>query len=248
MPIKKTKPFRVDAFDFSPGRKIAGKYQIVSLLGSGWEGEVYKVSEIDTGIERAAKLFFPQRNRKDKTCHAYALKLHRLSHCSILIQYHTKEVITFRKHPVTVLISEYVDGIPLHHFLKKLPARRLDPFQALHLLYALTCGIEEIHLLNEYHGDLHTENILVHKYGLGFSLKLLDFFNSSTGTRENMKYDICGLIQIFHECMGGARTYSKLPPVVKDICSGLKHSLILKKFRTVSHLREHLETMEWMST
>jgi len=248
MAIKKAKAFRVSSFDFQPGKKIAGKYQVVSKLGAGWEGEVYKVSEIDTGIERAAKLFFPQRNKNDRTCRSYALKLHRLSHCSILIQYHTKEVITFRSHPVTVLISEYVDGIPLSQFLKKLPARRLDPSQALHLLYALTEGIEEIHLLNEYHGDLHTDNILVHKYGLGFSLKLLDFFNSSTGKRENMQFDICGLIQIFHECMGGARQYAKLPAVVKDICCGLKHSLILKKFKTVSHLREHLETLEWMTT
>src|SRR5438876_10280092 len=28
-------------FDFAPGRRIAGKYDIERLLGSGWEGEVY---------------------------------------------------------------------------------------------------------------------------------------------------------------------------------------------------------------
>jgi len=32
---------------------------------------------------------------------------------------------------------------------------------------------------------------------------------------------------------------------VKQICLGLKRSLILKKFRTVRRLREHLEALQW---
>ena len=45
----------INAFDLTAGRKIAGKYEVLSLLGAGWEGEVYKIREIRTGIERAAK-------------------------------------------------------------------------------------------------------------------------------------------------------------------------------------------------
>jgi len=87
---------------------IGKKYRVLSKLGAGWEGEVYKVGEIHTGIERAAKLFFPQRNLRDRTSKIYAQKLHKLRQCSLLIQYHTQENIVFRKIPVTVLISEYV--------------------------------------------------------------------------------------------------------------------------------------------
>jgi hypothetical protein len=47
----------VRRFDFSPGRKIAGKYEIERLLGSGWEGEVYAIVERTTGIRRAAKFY-----------------------------------------------------------------------------------------------------------------------------------------------------------------------------------------------
>ena len=112
-------------------------------------------------------------------------------------------------------------------------------------MYALALGMEEIHLLNEYHGDLHTDNIIVNRFGLGFELKLLDLYNSTSPKLENMRDDICGLVQIYHECMGGAKRYAKLPPIVKNICSGLKRSLILKKFRNVSQLREHLEILEW---
>ena len=155
---------------------IGKKYRVLSKLGAGWEGEVYKVGEIHTGIERAAKLFFPQRNLRDRTSKIYAQKLHKLRQCSLLIQYHTQENIVFRKIPVTVLISEYVEGMLLSDFLNRLPGKKLDPFKALHLLYRLTRGIEEIHLLREYHGDLHTGNIIVNKFGLNFELKLLDMY------------------------------------------------------------------------
>ena len=170
------KTLRIESFDLSPGSSLTRKYEVIGKLGSGWEGEVYKIRERNTGIERAAKLFFPHRNPRNKTSKFYAQKLHKLRHCSIIIQYHTEEQITYRKTPITILVSDYVEGELLSDFLKRQPGQRLSPFQAIHLLHALAVGIEEIHLLHEYHGDLHTDNIIVSRYGLGFDLKLLDMF------------------------------------------------------------------------
>jgi len=242
---KKPAKIKIDAFDLAPGRKIAGKYQVIAKLGWGWEGEVYKVREDLTGIERAAKLFYPQRNIGNKASRLYAQKLHKIRHCALFIQYHTKEVILYRKIPVIVLISEYVEGELLSAFLKKFPGKRLTPYQAVHLLYSLAKGIEDMHLYNEYHGDLHSDNIIVNRFGLEFDLKILDFLHWHGTRRQNMREDVCGLIQIFHECMGGPRHYAKLPAVVKEICCGLKRSLIIKKFRTATHLREYLEDLKW---
>ena len=237
----------VDSFDFQPGRKIAGKYEVISLLGAGWEGEVYKIREIRTGIERAAKLFYPQRNPGNKTAKTYAQKLHKLRQVPILIQYHTEEILLVRKIPITVLISDYVEGDLLSEFLKKFPGKRLHPYQALHLLYALAVGIEEIHLLNEAHGDLHTDNVIVNRFGLEFDVKLLDLFNGSLPKKETRQQDILELIRIFYDSLGGMKWYSRMPRTVKYICCGLKRSLILDRFRTISHLREHLESLDWSS-
>ena len=33
------------SFDLATGRVISKKYEILSLLGAGWEGEVYKILE-----------------------------------------------------------------------------------------------------------------------------------------------------------------------------------------------------------
>jgi hypothetical protein len=113
------------------------------------------------------------------------------------------------------------------------------------LLYALVKGIEEIHLRNEYHGDLHTDNIIVNKFGLNFGLKVLDLLHYGNPKPEFLKDDLMGLIEIFHEVLGGSKSYSKHPQVIKHICCGLKKSMIIKKFKTVSQLREHLEILDW---
>lgn len=236
---------RINSFNFQPGRVIAKKYEIAEHLGSGWEGEVYKIIERSTGIIRAAKLFYPHRNPNDRSARLNAKKLHKLRHCPILIQYHTREEITFRRTPITVLISEYVEGEKLSEFINRQRGKRLPPFEALHLLYDLTTGIEPIHQAREYHGDLHTENVIVKRYGLGFELKVIDFYHWSAPKRENIQSDIIDIIRVFYDVLGGSKYYSSQPDYIKNICCGLKHGLILKKFPTISRLKNHIKTMEW---
>ena len=232
-------------FNLQPGRVIAKKYEVVSLLGAGWEGEVYKILELDTNIERAAKIFYPEHNHKERAVKFYARQLHKLRNCPILIQYHTKERFMFNKVLMTMLISELVDGILLSEFIKSLPGKRMTAFEGLHLLYALARGVEQIHGLNEYHGDLHSENVIVNKYGLEFDLKLMDLYLQNDSKRESQKDDIVGLIHILYEALGGQKHYAKQSEAIKYLCCGLKSSLILKKFKTVGQLRLHIETMSW---
>ncbi len=235
----------ITTFGFEPGRVLAGKYEVVSRLGAGWEGEVYLLNERRTGIERAGKVFFPQRNERDRAALFYAKKLHKLRHCPILIQYHGHETITFRRQPITLLVSDYVEGELLSRFLLRQPGRHLTVFEGLHLLHGLVSGVETIHHSGEYHGDLHTDNIILRREGLSFECKLLDVFQWRAPKQENMQDDIVDLVRIFHEVIGGPRAYARQPPVAKEIIRGLKRSLILERFRTASHLREWLETMEW---
>lgn len=241
----KTKTKKIDAFELKPGWVIAGKYEVISLLGKGWEGEVYKIRELRTDITRAAKLFYPQRNINDKTSVFYARKLHRLQSCSMVIQYNSAETLTFSRQPITALISEYIEGIPLSEYVKRQPGKHLTPFQAIHFLYALAKGMEELHQMKEYHGDMHSNNVIVQRVGLNFHLKLLDMFHWHGSRKENIEEDTINMIQIFHEVLGGQKTYAKHPAPVKSICCGLKRSLILKKFRNASSLRVYLESFSW---
>ncbi len=236
---------RIETFDFKPGRTLVRKYEIVSLLGAGWEGEVYRIREIKTGIERTAKFFFPLRNVREKTSTFYAKKLHKLCNCRIVIQYHTQESIRHSGMSITFLVSDFIEGELLSDFLQRQPGKRLTPFQGLHLLHALSSGIECIHKMREYHGDLHTENIIVQRHGLGFDLKLLDMFHWGAPKLENIHDDVCDLVRIFYDAIGGQKHYTRQPPETKAICCGLKRSLILKKFRSAGQLREYLENLQW---
>ncbi len=236
---------RISDFNFKEGKKIASKYKIVARIGKGWEGEVYIVREITTGIERAAKFFFPQRNTGNKTAKIYAKKLHKLRNCSSLIRYMTQEVIDFEGEAITILVSEFVEGEPLGTFLNSQPGKRLSYFQGLHLLHALAKGLEEVHNIKEYHGDLHIDNIILKKKGLGFELKLIDLFHWGKTSSINYKDDICDLIRVFYDIIGGAKHYKTMPAPVKDICCGLKRNLILKKFKTMNALIVHLENIDW---
>jgi tRNA A-37 threonylcarbamoyl transferase component Bud32 len=241
----KAKAPRISSFKLSGGTLLAGKYEVVLRLGSGWEGEVYLVRECGTRIERTVKIFFPRRNLGNRALRFYARKLHKLRHCPIVIQYHTRDTFVFDGLPVSFLVSEFVEGELLSDFLKRQSGRRLNSFQAVHLLHALAAGIELIHNVGEYHGDLHTDNVIVLRHGLGFELKLLDMFSWGSPNAENIQHDVFDLIRIFYDALGGQRWYRRQPQEVKDICKGLKRSLIAREFRSAGQLCQHLEMMEW---
>lgn len=238
---------RIKSFDLEPDSILAGKYIVQNRLGHGWEGEVYLVKERSTGIERSAKLFFPQRNPSNRTVRFYAKKLHKLRDCSILIQYHTQEQITCCGMPVMMLVSDYVEGELLSEFLKRQPGRRLDWFQGIHLLHKLTSGVETIHDMGEYHGDLHDENIIINRYGTSFDLKLLDMFHWGRPSARVIREDVRDLVRLFYDAIGGQPRYAQHPPEIKAICCGLKAGLIERKFVTAGELRRYIETIEWVT-
>ena len=143
------------------------------------------------------------------------------------------------------LVSEQVEGELLSKFLARQPGKRLTPFQGLHLLHTLALGMEGVHNMREYHGDLHTENIIIQRHGIGFKLKLLDFYDYGKGKTTDIHDDVCDLIRIIYDAVGGPDRYAQQPEVVKSICRGLKRSLILSRFRHAGQLRQYLETMKW---
>ena len=235
----------VDSFDLPRGRVLAGRYTVEGFLGAGWEGEVYRVTEQETGIQRAAKIFYPQRNVKGRAVRFYATKLNRLRKCDIVIQYHHSIPVQYRGISVTCLISELVEGEPLAALLAHQRGGRLRPFEALHLLYSLTTGLEQIHRLKEYHGDLHQDNVLVARRGIGFDVKLVDFYHLGASSRNRRGEDIVDVIRLFYDAVGGQRRYRSQPPYVKAICRGLRCDLIARRFPTMSHLLAHLESFDW---
>ncbi len=236
---------RITSFNLPTGRVIGGKYRVVAKLGGGWEGEVYRVEEIRTGATRAAKLFFPHRNEGDKAVTIYARKLERLRRCSIVIQYHHSEFLRYRRRQITCLISEFVEGELLSRFIERQPRKRLHHFEAMHLMYALAKGLEEIHAAREYHGDLHDDNVMVRRRGVHFDVKIVDFYNWGRPTAAHYRDDVIFLMRLLYDAVGGASMYATQPLAIKQLVLGLRRDLIGRAFPTARHLRQHLESFEW---
>jgi aminoglycoside phosphotransferase (APT) family kinase protein len=236
---------QVGYYGLAPGRSLGSGYQVVEFLGRGWEGDVYKIVEIATGIERAAKLFYPNRNVAGHALQRYARKLDRLRDVPAIIQYHHRGTARVRGRSVEFLVSEYVEGELLTTVLRRQPGKRLPQFEALHLLYALAEAVTPIHLAAEYHGDLHTANIVVRRKGVGFRIKLLDFFDLGRFTRERMADDVFDLISIFYRAIGGAARYRLAGPEIKQVVYGKRRAALRRRFPTAGHLKIGLENLEW---
>ena len=238
---------RIDSFRFPAGRKIGPHYVVESLLGGGAEGEVYQVRELDTGIRRAAKLYFPHRDPNRQLAVRQAHKLNALRNCQIVLQYHHSQVITVRKNKILAMISDLCEGEQLENWVRCHPGQRLKPYQALHVFYHLVRGLEAIHAQGEYHSDVHSQNILIQPRGVRFDLKLIDFYDWGRATRWKQRQDVMDAVRVFHEILGGRDHYARLPQELKYICGGLKQTVVLKRFRTISELRAHLDWFEWNS-
>lgn len=232
-------------FDLAPGRTLGPHYHIVEFLGGGWEGEVYKVQERRTGIIRAAKLFYQRDGLRREPLLRYAKKLFKLRSCPIVVQYHHRGTAKLHGQTVEFLVSDYIDGDMLSTFVARQRGRRLPPFEALHILYAVAMGVEQIHFLGEYHGDIHSDNIMIRRRGLGFDVYLLDFFDLGRTTRERIQEDVFDLVSLLHEMIGGAEAYRRIGPEIRQIIKGRRRSLIRQRYKTAGDLRLALDNLRW---
>ncbi len=232
-------------FDLRPGLTLGRNYYIVEYLGGGWEGEVYKVEERRTGIIRAAKIFYKFRRPTERQLKKYAQKMFRLRNCKVITQYIHRDVARIKRESVEILVSDFVDGEILSKYLTHQPRKRMGYFEAMHLLYALASGVEQIHYLGEYHGDIHSDNIMVRRRGMGFDVYLIDFFDLGRASKEKIQYDVYDLISILYEAIGGKVGYMNAGEQIHRIISGRKHSLIQKKYKNAGQLRQALENLEW---
>lgn len=232
-------------YNFAPGLVLARKYEVLARVRSRRSGELYALSERATGIERTARFFTPEVDPNNRHANSCARKLHRLRHCDILVQYRTQETISVAGRDVTFLVADSIPGQALEDLLARQPGGRLSWFEGLHLLHALALGVEKVHRAGEAHGELQLDNVVVRRRGLGFQVKLLDLEPGQRPVEEAIGDDVYDMVRLFHEAIGGAKTYARHPGDVRSICCGLRRAAILERFRDAGVLRHHLETLAW---
>ncbi|HBQ17083.1 MAG: protein kinase [Sandaracinaceae bacterium] len=145
------------------GDMLDGRYRILSELGRGEMGVVYK--GLDPGLERrvAIKLVAPShvsskgiRERFQTEARAMA----RVSHPNVVA------IHALGEHAGTpYFVMELVEGTDLETWLEESEALPLSIGQAVSILSDIGAGIEAIHAAGATHGDLKPSNVLVDPKG-----------------------------------------------------------------------------------
>jgi Tol biopolymer transport system component len=143
----------------APGARL-GPYEIVSLLGAGGMGEVYRARDSRIGRDVAVKILHADVGRFEQEVRAVGA----LNHPNILAIF---DVGTQEGMPY--LVSELLEGDTLRHRLR---SGALKPDIAAEFACEIARGLAAAHQNGIVHRDLKPENIFVTRDG---RIKILDF-------------------------------------------------------------------------
>ncbi|MHC4908732.1 MAG: serine/threonine-protein kinase [Planctomycetota bacterium] len=153
---------------FVPGTMLGGRYRVVSLLGRGGMGEVYRADDLKLGQPVALK-FLPRDLERNEALRARLLKEVRtarsVTHMNVCRVYDIAEVDG--QHCVSM---EYVDGEDLASLLRRIG--RLPEDKAVEVARGIAAGLQAAHEQGILHRDLKPANVMIDGHG---RVKITDF-------------------------------------------------------------------------
>jgi PAS domain-containing protein len=156
---------------------IGGRYQIVSRIGQGGMGKVYKVTHAHLSRTFALKII---SNQVAETDEARELFYREARFASAMSHANITAVVDFGEDEKVgmFMVMEFVDGEPLNRVLFR--EKRLSIRKACEIVLQVAEALHYIHKQNVVHCDIKTENILICEEEQDgkrtkMSVKLLDF-------------------------------------------------------------------------
>ncbi|WP_263409742.1 serine/threonine-protein kinase [Terriglobus tenax] len=156
-----------------PGTLLVGRYRVVSPLGRGGMGRVYRAEDLKLGQTVALK-FLPPAMSNDPAWLARFFSEVRtareVTHGNVCRVHDIVEIPNPNGHSIHFLTMEYVDGENLSALLKRFG--RLPTQKALEMAAQITAGLAAAHSKGVLHRDLKPANIMVDGRG---HAKITDF-------------------------------------------------------------------------
>jgi eukaryotic-like serine/threonine-protein kinase len=157
-----------DPLHFPAGRIFAGRYRIVSLLGRGGMGEVYRADDLKVGQTVALKLLASAATRDQRAVQQFVreVRLARgIAHVNVCRVYDIGEAEGWH-----YLSMEFVDGETLRSLLRRIG--RLPREKAFDIATQLCAGLAAAHEQGVLHRDLKPTNIMIDGRG---RVRIMDF-------------------------------------------------------------------------
>jgi predicted Ser/Thr protein kinase len=158
----------MDEGRFPPGTLLAQRYRVVSLLGRGGMGEVYRANDLLLAQTVALKFLPVQWTSHEETLTRFRNEVRiarQISHPNVCRVYDIGEA-----EGSTYLSMEYVDGEDLASLLRRIG--RLPQDKALEIARQLCAGLAAAHDKGVLHRDLKPGNIMLDGQG---QLRITDF-------------------------------------------------------------------------
>lgn len=152
---------------FAPGMLIAERYRIISLLGHGGMGEVFRADDLTLGQPVALK-FLPESTIDRSMLERFRNEVRiarRISHPNVCRVYDMGETDNH-----IFLSMEYVDGEDLSSLLRRIG--RLPRDKALEISRKICAGLAAAHDKGVLHRDLKPSNIMLDARG---EVLIMDF-------------------------------------------------------------------------
>ncbi len=147
----------VDEGRFAPGMVLSGRYRIVSLLGAGGMGEVYRATDLKLNQPVALKFLlgdYAANPRFLERFHNEVRIARQVSHPNVCRVYDIGEI-----EGLPFLSMEYIDGEDLADLLRRIG--RLPPDKALEIARKLCAGLAAAHDKGVLHRDLKPGNVML---------------------------------------------------------------------------------------
>jgi serine/threonine protein kinase len=168
----------VNSHDANIGLVIEGKYEIISRIGRGGMGSVYRAVHRETGGDVAVKIMRTDMVEDESAIRRFyieAQNTHSLHHPN------TVRIADFgqSKEGILFLVMEFVKGRSLQRVLKE--EGQLSPFRAVHVISQVFKSLGEAHERGIIHRDIKPDNVmLIDQFGEPDFVKVLDFGISRT--------------------------------------------------------------------
>jgi serine/threonine-protein kinase len=161
---------------FEPGSLLASRYRIISRLGKGGMGEVYRAEDIVLGQSVALK-FLPESSTGNlnllKRFYDEARIARQITHPNVCRVYDIGEI-----EGQPYLSMEYIDGEDLASLLRRIG--RLPTDKATEFARKMCAGLSAAHTQGVLHRDLKPANIMVDGRG---ELRITDFGLAAVGAQ-----------------------------------------------------------------
>lgn len=141
-----------------PGRVIANRYRIESLVGSGAVGAVYKASHIDLPRTFAIKVLHPHFRADQQLIAGFRTEARA---ASLLDHPNVTVVHDFGEEPdgLVYIVMEYLQGVNLQAILDE--QRRLDPRRSIGIMLQVCGALAAAHQRGIVHRDVKPDNIML---------------------------------------------------------------------------------------